>query len=87
MRSWSEVEREHAGNARRCALELAAAVEQLVSVFERLDKRQNFGGRAEATERQFEVVKARLESLESAAVSVRNIADFRAREPDHPGTP
>lgn len=87
MRGWDETEVDHASRARQATLELAGSVEQLVSTFEMLRARENLERRAHLVGKQLEVTLEQLRSVEAAIVSVNNIADFRGREPDHPGTP
>lgn len=79
------MEDDHLHQARRATLDLAAAMQQLTEAFEGL--RNQPDARLPMVVERLEVVRARLQSVEAAAVTLRNIADFRERKPDHPGVP
>lgn len=85
MRTWDEAERDHACQARQVSLQLAAAMEGLVEAFEGL--RNQPEQRLRLMRERVGAVEARVESVQAAAATLLNIADFRVREPDHPGTP
>jgi hypothetical protein len=90
MRGWADTERDHVSQLRRATLELCGTVETLASAMELLRNAEGAGAlrsRASLVKTNYEVALEQLRSVEAAIVSVNNIADFRGREPDHPGVP